>query len=134
MDRKIGILTVRELLGIAMLVILLLSGLLTAWYMDRVHSGICAQLRDSSWLALSGQWEKARDGAAAAREEWNNLWNFLAAFSNHNPMQEIDGLFEELTVCAGAGLRTEFARICATLASQVESLGDSQKLSWWNIL
>ena len=113
---------------------LLLVGLLSSWYMGRQHSDISGELEDSAWLALSGQWENARKTADRAREQWEENWAFRAAFADHKPMEEIDAMFAELTVLGAAGERTDFARVCSALSRQVESMGNAQKLSWWNIL
>ena len=134
MDRKIGVLTLRELTGLILLVGLLLCGLLTGWYTGRQHRELSRQLEDSAWLALSGQWENARKKAEDAKEMWQENWKLRAAFSDHTPMEEIDDLFGEMTVCSAAGERTEFARVCAALSGRVAAMGQAHQLSWWNVL
>ena len=134
MDRKVWGLTLRELMGFALLIVLLLAGLLSSWYMGRHHMEISKNLEDSAWLALSGQWENAKQSADGARAKWEKNWNLRAAFADHTPIEEIGDLFEELTVYSAAGERTEFARICNALASRVEAMGNAHKLSWWNVL
>ena len=134
MDRKIGALTLRELTGIALLVLLLLGGLLAAWDMSCQHEKISAMLEDSAWLALSGQWENARETAEGAKAEWERRQKIRAALADHTPLEEIDGLFAEMTVFAASEEQTEFARTCAALARRMKALADSHKASWWNIL
>lgn len=134
MDWKIGGLTLRELTGFALLVALLLAGLLSSWVMGRQHSGIARALEDSTWLALSGQWENARNAAQEAKQEWERGRRCQAAIVDQTRLEEIDSLFAELTVYAAAGERTEFARTCAALEQRLEALGDNHRAGWWNIL
>lgn len=134
MDRKIGGLTLRELTGFALLALLLLGGLLTAWDMSRQHETLSVMLEDSAWLALTGQWENARKTAQDAKSDWERRRNLRAALADHTPLEEIDGLFAEMTIFAASEERTEFARTCAALARRLEALADSHKASWWNIL
>lgn len=134
MDRKIGILTLRELIGLSLLVTMLLGGLLLGWYLGQQQWELSRQLEDCAWLALSGQWENARTLAGEAREGWERKWKLRAAFGDHTPMEEIDDLFAELTVYGAAGDRTEFASTCSALASRMEAVGNAHRLSWWNIL
>lgn len=134
MDRKIGGLTLRELTGFVLLVVLLLAGLLTAWEMGRQHRQMARLLEDSSWLALSGQWENARETAQEAKRLWQRRRSLRSALADHTPLEEIDGLFAQLAISAAADDRTEFARTGAALARKLEALGEAQRLRWWNIL
>ena len=134
MDRKVGNLTAREVMGLSLLVGLLLAGLLSGWYMGRQHRQISRELEDSAWLALSGQWENARKKAEGAKEEWERSRKIRAALSDHTPMEEIDDLFGELIVFGAAGEQTEFARACMSLSGRVTAMGNAHTLSWWNVL
>ena len=134
MDRKIGNLTFRELVGIALLILLLLSGLLSSWYMEWRNTQIAQELDNSAWLALSGQWQKARDTADAAKEQWEQSWDLWATLSDHTPMEEINSLFGELEIYGAAGERTDFARGCAVLASRLTAMANANKFCWWNVL
>lgn len=134
MDRKIGSITTRELLGFGLLLALLLVGLLCSWYLPRQSGQIGEALEDSAWMALSGQWENARKTAAAAREGWERKWKIWAAFGDHTPMEEVDALFAELTIYAAAEEQTDFAHTCAALSRRVEAMGNAHRFSWWNIL
>lgn len=134
MDRKNGKLNFRELAGFVLLTALLLTGLLLAWYTGRQNTAVCRLLDDSAWLALSGQWEKARDTASIARERWQTHRNLRAAFLHQAPMEQIDVLFGQLMVYAAAGERTDFAQTCAALARQMEAMASSGQLRWWNVL
>ena len=134
MDRKIGGMTIRELTGFLLLITLLLAGLLLSWHTGRQHEKIAAGLESSAWLALSGQWENARQQAESVRQQWERDQKLWSALGNQTPMDEISSLFAELKIYGAAGERTEFARICAVLSQKMEAMGNAHRLSWWNVL
>ena len=134
MDRKIGSLTLREMIAFALLLVLLLFGLLTSWYMGRQHRTISRELEESGWMALSGQWSDAREKAQGVKSAWEKNRQLRAALADHTPMEEIDDLFEELNIYAAAGERTEFARCCAALSVRIRAVGEAHRLTWWNVL
>ena len=134
MGRKIGGITLRELLGMGLLTGLLLAGLLSAWYLSRQHTAMSSAMEECTWLALSGQWENGKEKAEAVRQTWEKSWIIFAAFSDHGPMEEIDALFRELAVYGAAGERTDFARTCAVLTDKLEAMASSARFSWWNVL
>ena len=134
MDRKIGALTLREVTGIGLLLVLLAGGLLSGWYMGWQHREISQKLEDSVWLALSGQLSNAREEADAARAQWEKGRSLRAVLGDHTPMEEIDDLFAELHIYGVAGEKTEFARTCSALSSRVKAMGEAHALSWWNVL
>ena len=134
MDRKIRNLNIRELAGFFLLVLLLLAGLLSAWYMARQLEAVSDTLEDSAWLALSGQMSNARKEADAARAQWEKGRPLRAVLGDHTPMEEIDDLFAELKIYGAAGEKTEFARTCSALSSRVQAMGEAHALHWWNVL
>lgn len=134
MDRKIGALTLREMTGLALLVVLLLAGLLSGWYMEQQHREISRQLDSSAWLALSGQLSNARETANAACTEWEAGRKIRSVLADQTPMEEIDDLFAQLRIYGAAGDGTEFARTCSALCSRMAAMGNAHALSWWNIL
>ncbi len=134
MDRKIFGMTLREVTGFVLLGVLLLTGLLGAWYLSRQQEALADRLEDSAWLALSGQWTNAREAAVSAQENWQRNWKLRAALTDHGPMEEIDVLFEELKIYGAAGEKTEFARTCSAIARRMNTLGGLQCLHWWNVL
>lgn len=134
MDRKIGGLTVRELIGFLLLILLLLTGLLSSWYIGRQQTALSHTLQDSAWLALSGQWENARKEAEEAAQTWQQHWGLRAALGEHTPLEEIDELFAQLKIYSAAGEKTDFAQTCAALSQRMETIANAHSLHWWNIL
>jgi len=133
MDRKRG-LKLRDLAGPVLLLVLLLAGLLASWQPGRQQEAVARQLEDCQWLALSGQWQQAREGAQQAGTDWNSRRALWAALDDHRPMEDIDALFGRLSAAAAAGERTEFAMLCSELSRRILTLAESQKLHWWNVL
>lgn len=134
MDWKMAGITLREVTGIFLLVAILLTGLFASWYLGRQQTQMADLLEESAWMALSGQWSNARETAAAAREEWQKKWKLRAALTDHEPLEDIDTLFEELTIYGAAGEEAEFAKSCAAIAQKMDTLAGAYRLSWWNVL
>ncbi len=120
--------------GIVILAILLIAGILIAASMDTVHTRISDTLRQAADTAMAGDLDKAVSMAADARAQWDRYWRFTAAFADHTPMDELDGLFAEMGVFAEAGDIPHFAVTCAHLAKAAQAMADSHSLSWWNLL
>ena len=133
MDRKRGM-KLRDLTGVILLLVLLLAGLLSAWYAGRQHTALSRQLEESSWLALSGQWQQARETSETARQRWQQHWKLWTALGDHSPMADIDVLFSRLSVYAAGGEREEFAAVSKELAQRLLALADAHTLHWWNVL
>ncbi len=134
MDWKRAGITLRELTGIGVLVVLLLAGLFVSWYLGRQQTGQADTLENCAWMALSGQWSNARETASEVREEWEKQWKLQAALTDHEPLEEIDNLFEELNIYGAAGEKAEFARVCASISKRMDDLAETNRLSWWNVL
>ena len=124
----------RGWIGLGLLLVLLAGSIAVTRGMDAGHTPLSRDLERASGLALSGEWDEAAQLAEAAREEWENKWNFGAAFADHEPMEEIDGLFAQVEVYIRAREEVSFAAVCAELAKRLEAMGDAHGLTWWNLL
>ena len=133
MDWKRGM-KLQDLAGPVLLLVLLLAGLLGSWYPSRQQETVARQLEDSQWLALSGQWQQAREQAQQAESDWDSRRKLWAALNDHRPMDEIDALFGQLKAWAAAGNREEFAQTCGELARRIHTMSQGQQLHWWNVL
>ena len=49
----------RSWIGFALLILLLLSSALSAWFMDRMHEPVKVGLQQAAQCAMEGNWEKA---------------------------------------------------------------------------
>ena len=133
MDRKRGM-KLQNLAGPLLLLMLLLAGLLGSWQPGRQQEAVARQLEDCQWLALSGQWQQARQGAKQAETDWNSRQSLWQALDDHRPMEEIDALFGRLSAAAAAGEREEFAQNCAVLSRRIRTMAEGRQLRWWNVL
>lgn len=111
-------------LGLGVLVVLLAFGCgITA----AMH-GICRPM----WQQLEQAAEQPEStGALSARASWEQARHFIAAFTDHEPMEEIDALFEELETYRHDP--TLYARCCARLSACVRAIAEAQAVNWWNI-
>ena len=124
----------RGWIGVGLLAVLLVTGLLVTWFMDRTHTNISEELERAAGFAMAGDWEEAAESAEEAYEDWQDSWHFSAAFADHEPMEEIDALFSQLLPYLAARDRVSFSAACRELARQVEAVGDAHGLNWWNLL
>ena len=124
----------RVWIGVAVLAVLLVAGTVIAWGMNAIHQPIARQLQQAGAAAMAEDWDTALREAAAARDAWNCGWRMTAAFADHTPMDEIDGLFAELEIYAQAREKEHFAATCAHLAQLAEAMAESHSPTWWNFL
>lgn len=124
----------RFYLGVGVLVLFLILGLASLFFLSHVHAPISEQLALAQQASLSGDLTEGADLARQAKAIWKNYWFATAAFADHTPMDEIDGLFGELEVYAQAKENVHFAACCANLAQKVQAITDAHSPAWWNLL
>ena len=124
----------RSWIGIGLLAALLALGIWTAGVMEASHLPGEEKLQRAAWLALDGQWPQAEALTKQARKKWEGAWKFSAALSDHEPMDQIDGLFAELEVYAQTRDAVAYSGTCAHLAELLEAIGSAHSLYWWNLL
>ena len=118
--------------GAALLALLLVLGFGCSAFMERIHLAQAEDLSRAAELALEGNWEKAENFADAARREWDKKRPLIAALSDHEPMDQADGLFAQLEVLAREKDAISYSGTCLYLARQLEALGKSHSLSLQN--
>ena len=123
----------RVRIGFILLLALLLLGVFAQLEMERIHRPIAGLLNASAEESASGQWETARALSARASRDWQRRWRFSAALADHEPMEEIDGLFARLEVAAGEEDTLEYAAACRELARRIDAVADAHALNWWNL-
>ena len=124
----------RMWIGIGLLALMLAGGLWAADWMQRVHGEMAADLNRGAQLALESRWEEAEHQADRAQRAWQKKRPVTAAFADHEPLEEIDGLFSRLQVLAEGRAVTEFAAECRQLAILADAIADTQGLTWWSLL
>lgn len=121
-------------IGVGLLVFLLVSGLVMPEIIDACHEPVVADLEQAAELAMAGRWEKARYLSDRAEESWEEKRPVTASFAEHEPMDEIDGLFAQLEVYAEARDAVLYSGTCVYLSSKLEALGDYHDMTLWNLL
>ena len=124
----------RSILGFALLLILLLGGIFVEKEMEVRHRPVARMLEVSADSAGEGDWEEAQSLSRTAAARWNRAWSFSASFADHQPMEEIDGLFARLEVFARERDAGEFAALCRELARRVDAMADAHTLNLRNLL
>lgn len=121
-------------IGILLLALVLAAGLWSGSRMRRIHTPCAVDLERAAACAMAEDWATASALTEQARELWNRNWKFSAAIAHHEPMDEIDALFEELEIYRAREETAAYCASCLYLSARVRDLGNSFQLSWWNLL
>lgn len=120
-------------IGLALLALLLGAGILTTAGVDWICQPLCRDLTQAAELAQTGEWAEAISLAERSHSRWTKYRNLCAAVTNHEPMEEVDMLFDSLAIFAEAGDTLRFADCCARLSALTDAVADTQALVWWNV-
>lgn len=121
-------------LGFGILVLLLGVGIFIHFCADNTQTAIADDLDSAAALALNNDADAAFDLAQKAMTDWNKNWHNTASFADHAPMDEIDSLFAGLAVYQKTNALADFAAYCARISMLVRAIGESQTITWWNLL
>ena len=121
-------------IGVLILILLLALGLVISLRMGVIHTPIAEDLAAAAEAALSDDWDTAMTCVRSASARWEKYRRFTAAFADHNPMDELDGLFAELEVYAKEREMPHFASTCTRLNHLANAMAESHMLYWWNLL
>lgn len=124
----------RFLLGIAILLVFLLLGFWVSSGMNDVHLEIADNLALASQQILSGNWEQGVMTAKKAEGNWEKSRKKTACVADHAPMDEIDGLFAQLSSFEKEQEVVHYAATCAQLSKLAQAMADAHRFSWWNLL
>lgn len=120
-------------IAVVVLAVLLGLGIAGTVVMEKVHGGLSEDLEQAAVLA-EDRWEEAKALAGSARAKWARYKHLIAALADHEPLEQMDGLFAELEVCQRQEDKACFAVVCVRIASLAEMLSESHSPSWWNLL
>ena len=121
-------------IGIAVLTLLLAMGIVVSLAFRSIHLPTAQLLSQAGQAAMDGDWEQAEGLRQQAQQRWERGRKFSAAFSDHAPMDEIEGLFAQLEIYARARQQTHFSALCAQLSQRTEAITDSHRFQWWTVL
>ncbi len=124
----------RFVIGILTLALLLGAGIAVSSLFSRIHQPAAETLAQASASAATGDWEQATRCFHAARQHWEDHRRFTAAFADHEPMEEIDGLFAQGTIYAQIRDDSRFPALCVQLSQLTQAMADSHRLAWWTLL
>ena len=121
-------------IGIIVLAVLLVLGILTMLLFSRIHHPMAQRLRESAAAAQADDWEKATALAEKARAEWEQYRYLISASADHEPLEQMEYLLDQLEVYAADRHKADFAALCIRLANLAEAMADTQQIRWWNLL
>ena len=122
----------RFIIGLTLLGALLAGSLGLGARMERLYRPVARNLEQAVRLSAEGATEEAAEALARAKELWDQGWRFMAAFADHEPMEEVDDLFGAASAYSPDSV--EFGAYCAQLLQRTAAVIRNQTLSWWNLL
>ena len=134
MARKRDLKNQRFWIGIIVLTVILVLGILLTLLFSHIHHPLAQQLRESAAAAQAENWEKATALARSARAEWEQYRYLISASADHEPLEQMEYLLEQLQFYADARHKADFCALCIRLAGLADAMADSQQVRWWNLL
>ena len=119
-------------LGVGILVSLLFSGLVLGVQMTGLNEDLSQQLSQAAGKALEENWEEAAGLSKQAFRQWKKHRRFAASLTDHEPLEEMDRMFDQLQIYEARRMTTEYAALCKLLSRQTEAMGEEHRLTWWN--
>ena len=120
--------------GVGILAVFLILGFLTAGWVGRSNKTVEQALSQAITAVDAGDFSLGTELARLAKETWQAAWKGMATVTDHNPMDEIDGLFAQLDYYARTGAKMEFGACCARIGELVQAISDEHRLTWWNLM
>ena len=121
-------------IGVFFLLFLLAAGVGMLLATGRFHEGFSQTMEAAAEAAMAGRWEEAEKAAHRGRAQWDACREFLAAFTDHEPVEEAVSLFSQLEMYQSKRYDVDFAAICLELSHLSEAICESHGLHWWSIL
>ena len=120
-------------IGVGLLLALLAGGIFLNRQTVPFHQELSRDLEQAATLAAEGNWTQAQTLALDARTRWLKRQDGYAAVTDHEPMEQMEALFQELCIL-DASRAVDFGCVCVHLAKTAQAIGETQSLKWWNIL
>ena len=121
-------------IGVGFLVVMLVLAILLTVVFDRIHTPFSEDLQKAADLAMAQEWEKATALTRQARADWLKYRELIAAVADHEPLEKMEYLLDQLEVYAQMRRTADFSAICVELAALADAMLESQSLTWWNFL
>lgn len=120
-------------IGLALLALLLGAGILATNGMENICKPLSQDLKRAADLAQAEEWEQAISLTEDSHKHWTKHRNLCASITNHEPMEEVDMLFDSIQIFGDAKDAVRFADCCARLSALTEAISEAQALVWWNV-
>lgn len=120
-------------IGVGLLGALLVLGIWGSGRLRRSHMPCAADLDNAATYAMAGDWIRADGLTERARKTWEHNFRFTAAIYHQEPLEEIDALFRELEIYRAREETAAYCALCVHLSQLLKDLGDSGRLTWWNL-
>ena len=134
MARKGNLKLRRFWIGVVVLSVMLASGIWLTVLFCRIHHPMASDLRSAAAAAQADDWKKATALAENARAEWEQYRYLISASADHEPLEQMEYLLDQLEVYAADRQKAAFAALCIRLANLAEAMADTQQIRWWNLL
>ena len=122
----------RCIFGAALLAAIGLVCLWTGAALNRFTEPVCRNLEQACEEALAENWDMASAHALAAEAAWEGKWHGLASAADHTPLEDIDDLFAQLSLCRRMEKKEDFPVLCAQLSRRLQAVSCAHALNWWN--
>lgn len=122
----------RCIFGAALLVAIGLGCLWAGSALGRFTEPVCRDLELAREEALAGSWGGAKEHSLAAQKAWTGKWHGLASAADHTPLEDIDDLFAQLSLCRRMEKKEDFPVLCAQLSRRLQAVSRAHALNWWN--
>ena len=118
-------------LGLGLLLGLLVFCLCMGNHTRKDISPVEEKAKEALQQAQAGDFTKAAESIQIASRLWDGRRNRLAALSDHDPIDDIDILFQQLP---DTGNAPDFLTNCQKLLLLLDSISQDHTLHWWNFL
>ncbi len=121
-------------IGIGLLVILLAMSIGLLWGSKVFFEDFSENMEQAGALALAGNWAEAEKKVQHSRARWERWRYFWSAFTDHEPVEQMQNLFSQLDVFRQRQLEIDFATVCRNLVHVADAIDESHSLKWWSVL
>lgn len=121
-------------IGIGILLVMLAMAIGLLWGSRAFFEDFSDNLEQAGASALAGNWEFATQKAEKSRAQWEKYRHFWSAFTDHEPMEQMQELFSRLEIYRQKQLEVDFAAVCGSLVQMAEAIDESHSLKWWSVL
>lgn len=121
-------------IGVGILVLIMGLGIGMLVASQVFYGDFSDELKSAGELVLQENWIQATAKAENCRKNWERYHRFWAAFTDHEPVEEMTSLFARLEIYAQKRLPVEYATVCYQLAHQAKAIDESHSLKWWALL